>query len=266
MTEIDVAFASLDEWRGWAEQHPEIFHAGWIDEIGYRIAQRGFEEPLSGLCAAPGEITSHAPNWREGLVFAGINARNRAVMKVIYDLPASPAPDVTEIFAPEARSGFAARMRSIYPRFIGSEFIDDPTIRREDLRALSMASATLDLVATNDVLEHVAGLDTALTEIARVLRPGGRLVSTHPFYFFDERSQLRARMTHGKVEHLLEPEYHDDPVNPAGVLVFEIPGWDILQRCRDAGFSRAHMRYVLSERHGCLAPHVGGVFVLVAQR
>lgn len=46
--------------------------------------------------------------------------------------------------------------------------------------ALPCADASFETVVSNGVLEHVADLDSALHEIARVLRPGGRLVFSVP--------------------------------------------------------------------------------------
>lgn len=40
--------------------------------------------------------------------------------------------------------------------------------------------ATFDLVINNQVMEHVADLDAALSEIARVLKPGGTVLSLFP--------------------------------------------------------------------------------------
>jgi malonyl-CoA O-methyltransferase len=55
-------------------------------------------------------------------------------------------------------------------------------IARADIRALPFNSASLDLVVCGLALGDVAELDVALLEIARVLRPGGRVIYSvvHP--------------------------------------------------------------------------------------
>lgn len=50
-----------------------------------------------------------------------------------------------------------------------------------DLAALPLPDADVDLVVCTEVLEHVAAPGGALRELARVLRPGGRLLLTVPF-------------------------------------------------------------------------------------
>jgi SAM-dependent methyltransferase len=134
------------------------------------------------------------------------------------------------------------------------------------LTALTLPSGSFDLVTTNEVLEHVPDLDAALREIARVLKPGGWHVGTHPFLFTSERGDRRSELVDGEIAYHKEPEYHHDPVvNNAGSLVFETPGWDILERARVAGFSDAHMRFVASEQHGYVTEDIG-VFVFCAQK
>jgi ubiquinone/menaquinone biosynthesis C-methylase UbiE len=49
--------------------------------------------------------------------------------------------------------------------------------------ALPVRSASADLVLCSEVLEHVGRPESALEELARVLRPGGRLVLTVPFLY-----------------------------------------------------------------------------------
>ena len=46
-----------------------------------------------------------------------------------------------------------------------------------DVQALPFGEAQFDVVVANFMLYHVPDLDLALAEIARVLRPGGRLVA-----------------------------------------------------------------------------------------
>ena len=53
---------------------------------------------------------------------------------------------------------------------------------RGDLLALPFPDASVDRVMASEVLEHIADDRTALAEIARVLKPGGRMVATVPRY------------------------------------------------------------------------------------
>jgi SAM-dependent methyltransferase len=46
--------------------------------------------------------------------------------------------------------------------------------------ALPLATASVDLLVSLSLLEHVRTLDEAAAEIARVLRPGGRAVLGYP--------------------------------------------------------------------------------------
>ncbi len=53
---------------------------------------------------------------------------------------------------------------------------------RGDLRALPVPDASVDRVIASEVLEHIPDDVTAMTEIARVLKPGGRVAVTVPRY------------------------------------------------------------------------------------
>jgi SAM-dependent methyltransferase len=55
-------------------------------------------------------------------------------------------------------------------------------VARADLRALPVPDASIDRVIASEVLEHIADDRTAIAEIARVLRPGGRVAVTVPRY------------------------------------------------------------------------------------
>ena len=59
-----------------------------------------------------------------------------------------------------------------------------PAYVRASATALPLPTAWFDAVVTCLVLEHVADLDGALDEVARVLRPGGRFVAfvNHPLF------------------------------------------------------------------------------------
>ena len=161
----------------------------------------------------------------------------------------------------------------MFAKFIGSEYAETDEQRAalfpilcEDLQQLSFPSDVFHLVTTNEVLEHVPALDAALAEIHRVLRPGGWHIGTVPFAYGQYESVQKAKLDDGEVVYLMEPEYHGNPVDERGSLVFEIPGWDVLDRARAAGFREAHMKYVLSSQYACLSNDAGGIFVLCLQK
>lgn len=54
-------------------------------------------------------------------------------------------------------------------------------ILRVDMQAMPFESNTFDLLLANHVLEHVSALDRALTEIHRVLKPGGHAILQTPY-------------------------------------------------------------------------------------
>jgi GT2 family glycosyltransferase/glycosyltransferase involved in cell wall biosynthesis/SAM-dependent methyltransferase len=271
--EIDRTFSSLKDWTAWVSENGGVLSRTEADRIGKRILEAGFVEPLTGTVISPAEIEQCGRNWREGLRAKGLSSRMRAVLSIIDEKVGVCSPQEVRIFAAEAVTAFALRLRGHFVRFHGAEYGADERaqralfpIRHEDLTALTLPSGSFDLVTTNEVLEHVPDLDAALREIARVLKPGGWHVGTHPFLFTSERGDRRSELVDGEIAYHKEPEYHHDPVvNNAGSLVFETPGWDILERARVAGFSDAHMRFVASEQHGYVTEDIG-VFVFCAQK
>jgi ubiquinone/menaquinone biosynthesis C-methylase UbiE len=91
-------------------------------------------------------------------------------------------------------SGLAGRARSVVASDIASENVRRT---RENLsltgsngavvqaagERLPFADATLDTVVIADVIEHVASVRGTLDEVARVLRPGGRMICVTPIRF-----------------------------------------------------------------------------------
>lgn len=266
--ELSVKFRSLEQWLDYRSKNADLFIFDQFDRWGLDIFKNGCREPISNIRIPPGSL-QNIQSWREGLVFRGVSSRIRAVMLQIEDIINDQRLASPRIFAAESLTPFALRMRGIFPRFWGSEFTLDPKQREwmypipfEDLQALTLRSNSFDVVSTNEVLEHVPSIDKSLSEIYRVLKPGGYHAGTVPFAFFEHRSIVRARLNeHGGIDHILDPEYHGDPMNEGGVLVFETPGWDIIDRAKAAGFSDAYMNFVISKENGILSEHVGGVFV-----
>jgi len=92
-------------------------------------------------------------------------------------------------------------------------------IRSEDLSRLTFADEAFDLVVTSDVFEHVMEPESAFSEIARVLKPGGMHVFTMPYYGEMARSRQRAHVVDTEIVFLEEPVYHGNPLSEEGSLV-----------------------------------------------
>jgi SAM-dependent methyltransferase len=90
---------------------------------------------------------------------------------------------------------------------------------RLDLQAIDLPDSSLDVVLTPHVLEHVPDTDKALSELFRVMKPGG-----HVFL------QVPVPQAVTKVPD--EPEYHGDMT-----LVYFRFGWDLADRIRSHGFA-----------------------------
>lgn len=274
-TEIVVhEFEALEDFVTFHRQSPNYFSAPSIKADGDLIASQGIYCNVFKEAASPTDVIVHNENYRETIVYRGFNSRMRAVHHVFETATAHFPQNDMKVFAPEAVSAYAMYMRGRNAKFFGSEYTTDPAVRDylfpipiEDLHALSFGDQSFHAIFVNEVFEHVPFLDKALSELARVLKPGGKLVSTFPFLGFSQESLIRAKMENGDVVHLTEPEYHGNPVDPqGGSLVFELPGWNILDRIRSAGFKRAAMQWVYSVDCGILAPGYGGVLVLLAEK
>jgi SAM-dependent methyltransferase len=277
-------FRSRREFDDWSAAHPTVLEGrrAW--------SRRGFElsaedAPVEGYCDGCRELrtfdrpdVSETPDFRELLVCpCGLNSRARMVADLtsrFLQHRDEPAP-----YATEQTSRYFRWLKQRYPSAVGSEYFEDEhrdrlqnylyeligadeVLRFEDATRLTLDDDSVDLVATSDVLEHVPDHRRALREFCRVLRPGGHLVLTVPFAWDRSESLRRARLTaKGDVEHLMEPEYHGDPMNDEGVLAFHTFGWDLLEDVRSAGFDDAGWALCWKPVHLLLAD----LWVLVAQ-
>ena len=127
-------------------------------------------------------------------------------------------------------------------------------IRHEDVENLSFSDDALDLIVSNDVFEHVTDPARAFAECVRVLKVGGLMLATIPFHSNNDLSITRAKLVNGRLEHILPPSYHGNPVSADGSLVFTDFGWNVLKEMQAAGFSDVSIEVYSSVEHG----HLGG--------
>jgi SAM-dependent methyltransferase len=90
---------------------------------------------------------------------------------------------------------------------------------RLNLERLELPDASIDVLVTAHVLEHVADTDAALAEIFRVLRPSGSLL-------------LQVPLLQTATAPPVEPEFHEDHAP-----VFWRFGLDLTRRLRSRGFA-----------------------------
>jgi len=108
-------------------------------------------------------------------------------------------------------------------------------VRCENLQCMTFPDASFDLFITQDVLEHVLKPESAFSEIARVLKPGGAHVFTVPWYTKLKKSVRRAQEVDGRIVFLEEPVYHANPIDAKGALVTRDWGLDLADTIYDNG-------------------------------
>lgn len=206
------------------------------------------------------------PNWRERVIcpHCGLNNRIRASVQFLEEtLGCTPQ---SAIYISEQTTPLYQHLHAKYANLVGSEYLGDrvhfgavDTVsghRNESITKLSFADESFDFVLSFDVFEHIPEYHKALQECFRVLKPGGRLLFTVPFRMDSETNLCRATMNEeGRVTHLMEPEYHGDPINDAGCLCFYHFGWQLLDELKNCGFTSAAAHVYWSDTLGYLGQH-----------
>lgn len=270
-----ISFRTFAEFQNGADQLGQEFMARRGREMA--LARTGGDpvryEGQCGMCGVEASFScdwsifyTHPdgvkePVWRERLVCpCGLNPRLRGALHFLLGtcgmVPASA------VYLTEQTTPLFHLLKQFSDDLVGSEFLQDGTasgatdsrgIRHEDITALSMADESFDIIGSFEVLEHVPDYLAGLNEFYRVLKPGGHLLATFPFRADLNRTLVRAQIgADGAVEHLLEPEFHGDPLSEDGVLCFYHFGWDILDDLRKAGFRDARCLFYWSWEEGYL--------------
>lgn len=245
---------SFRKWLGTQSLDPNE-----LNLIVNRIQSNGISSDYFGK-VEPDEISITGTNFRENLNAKGLNTRQRALLELLINENELFLTRAPKIYAAEAITRFASTLRDRYPFFLGSEYVPDPIdqkriypVQHQNLLNLTLESNAFDAVISCDVLEHVPDIKKALSEMARVLKKGGVMLSTHPFTW-RQKSTVKSTLENGQVNYLIEAEYHGNPVDPkGGSLVFTIPGFEIVDWCIEAGFSKAEMIMYASEKKGIVA-------------
>ncbi|MEM9530678.1 MAG: class I SAM-dependent methyltransferase [Pseudomonadota bacterium] len=230
-------------------------------------------------CTAPTTFSfklleNETPNWRESLACNTCHLINRwRVSAYLAGAAIASAPAGSISYITERRSPLFDWLSDAGIDLLGSEyfgpdatpgayrFFRGANVMHQDVTRLSFDDNSLGVVMTFDVLEHIPDYAAAIGEFLRTLRPGGQLVLSVPFSITSESTVTRATVNaEGEVTHLLEPEYHGDPLNGEGVLCFYNFGWDLMQTMRQAGFEQVRLMPIWSPQLGYLG--VGQSFII----
>lgn len=227
-------------------------------------------------CGTNAEGAVH-PAWTETCRCngCGLNSRMRALLDCLINKLGTAKN--ASIYLPEKVTPAFKIIKKIFGNVTGSEYLGQDRqpgetaflvkthfgVRHEDLCQLSFSDASFDVVLSQDVFEHIPDYRRAFSECSRILKIGGRLIFTVPFFYDLAKTRIRAKLkAGGEIEHLLPPEFHGNPVSQDGALCFQNFGWDLLEELNQAGFeqSTAHMYW------GPWAGHLGFPFFVFSTR
>ena len=180
----------------------------------------------------------------------------------------------------------AGRVIAIEPD--GSDEVGRGAMRRAGLdieivdavgESLPIASDTVDIVYARQVLHHVQDLDRLVSEVARVLRPGGRFLACREHVVSNDlqlRQFLAAHPVHVLAggEHAWPLGRYVDAIRLSGLRLDSVIGpWDSIINTYPAVSSIAEVRTLARDRlisrfglAGAIAARVPGVESLVRRR
>jgi SAM-dependent methyltransferase len=279
-----VSFEDFKSFDSYRRSHRSAFHHTMARDIDFiQDADDYLIDAFCVVCDQPRKmhVSKHLsfvenglkyPLWRETVTctICALNNRMRGLLHLM--VAEAKFAFLADIYFTEQITGtFKAALKN-WPNAIGSEYLRDGTprgqtnsdgIRCEDMTQMTFDDASFDGFVTMDVIEHVPDYKTALKEAYRVLRPGGRLVLSAPFNLDIDQSLIRALiLPSGEIRHLMEPEYHGDPLDPNGLLCFTTFGWDFLVTLREIGFQNPTMNFYWSDRFG----YLGIQYFILAER
>ena len=264
--EVRETLASLEAWQSFVADNAWVIDPDYIGRIVAAAKTRGV---YSFFADSTFPAVVEGENYRESIVSNGLSSRARAVLdEVIKEVGDDKS---RRILVLEGITPFALAVRGRYPYAICTEYFQTEEDRARffpvphlDIHDAAFPDSVFDVVVSNDVLEHVPRLQRALRESCRILKRGGVCLATFPFAYNTLETSVRAVATADKIVHLAPPDYHGNPLDSKGSLVFQIPGWDILDTCRNAGFQSAEIVFVSSGTRGITGADCAGIFILRA--
>jgi SAM-dependent methyltransferase len=194
----------------------------WLDLIDGRPGSRGRIQDLwqssggagayDAMLAAGASIHSWVPDLLGGRVlrtFYDVADRLRLLGgETVLDLACGPGTLTRRLAAGVGDDGLvigADLSPAMLDRAVHAVRADSVTFVRADAMALPLRDDTVDAVSCSLCLHLVPDADTALTEIARVLVPGGRLATAVPSHVHGPGRLLTEALARGGQARLFQP-------------------------------------------------------------
>lgn len=120
----------------------------------------------------------------------------------------------------------------------------DQRIRHEDLLGLSYGDESFDIALHSDTLEHIPDIDRALSEIWRVLKPGGAMIFSIPIVRDGRPTLVRAKLGNRGIKQFYPPSYHGGSYQTTSqyLVCYEF-GEDFMDLVKSHGFKVELLEY-----------------------
>ncbi|MEQ8666920.1 MAG: methyltransferase domain-containing protein [Rhodospirillales bacterium] len=163
LDERTVYASSFAERRQLVPAEGPVFHCPVCGTWHRRFLPFGLGGRRNAKCPACGSLERHRYLWRHLRDHHRVERRRLAVLHV------APEPCI------------AARLSGLANlRYLTMDLYNEGAALNRDLTDTGLPAAVFDMVICSHVLEHIERDDLAIAEMARLLRPGGRLVAMVP--------------------------------------------------------------------------------------
>lgn len=250
-----VAIGSHEEFEAYRQSNRSQLDARYLHEVGLASEEAVVERP--GSCAVCLRATTYTsstadgdklpdgrvmPNWREEQSCDcqdRLTQRGRALLHFALATQGLQSWTRMLLFGrPTAFDDrFGSHVRSVTK--VSRMYLAGPTDDGDHSYRIPADDGAFHAIVSSDSLQHVPPLAAVLTEMHRVLTPGGRLIFTIPFHFSRRETVSRMPIT----GQPLPADVNDD--------VHAI-GWDIIDRLYDVGFDDAQAHTYWSDELGYL--------------